>query len=161
MKLLAAVLLQSSAFLLGSWISADSHAQEAPAAASIVLQTPAKAPLHVTKLVITDVEIGKGDEVQNNMTVEVHYTGWLYNPKAPNLRGAQFDSSRVSGTPLSFQVGARQVIRGWDQGLIGMRVGGKRILQIPSYLGYGVNGSDNIPPNTHLVFEVELVSIKK
>lgn len=160
MKLLAAVLLQSSAFLL-TVLSVESHAQEAASAPSIVLQAPAKAPLHVTKLVVTDVEIGKGDEVQNHMTVEVHYTGWLYNPKAPNLRGLQFDSSRPSGTPLSFQVGARQVIRGWDQGLIGMRVGGKRILQIPSYLGYGVNGSDNIPPNTHLVFEVELVSIKK
>ena len=161
MKVLAAVLLHTSTLLLGAWLSADIYAQEAPAAASMVLQAPAKAPLHVTKLVITDTEVGKGDEVQNHMTVEVHYTGWLYNHKAANLRGIQFDSSRPSGTPLAVQVGARQVIRGWDQGLLGMRVGGKRILQIPSYLAYGVNGSDNIPPNTHLVFEVELMNIKK
>ena len=126
-----------------------------------VVQTTTPAPLHLTKLGITDTAVGTGDEVVNGMIVEVHYTGWLYNHKAWTLKGAQFDTSRDSGTPLQVMVGAKQVIRGWDMGLLGMKVGGKRTLMIPAYLGYSTQGSGNIPPNTHLVFEVELVSLKK
>ncbi|WP_373921720.1 FKBP-type peptidyl-prolyl cis-trans isomerase [Undibacterium cyanobacteriorum] len=118
-------------------------------------------PLHVQKLVSVDTQVGTGDEVKNGDVIEVHYTGWLYNSKAPNLRGAKFDSSRDSGTPLNFMVGGRQVIRGWDIGVIGMKVGGKRTLLIPAYLGYSTQGSGNIPPNAHLYFEVELLAIKK
>lgn len=121
----------------------------------------APAPLHITKLGIVDTLVGTGDEVTTGSLVEVHYTGWMYNHKALNLHGAKFDSSRDAGMPLSVQVGARQVIRGWDQGLLGMRVGGKRTLMIPAYLAYSTQGSGNIPPNTHLVFDVELVSLKK
>lgn len=131
----------------------------APTAASAIPSAP--APLHITKLGIIDTVVGSGEEVTNGVVVEVHYTGWLYNHKAWNLHGAQFDTSRDAGTPLQVQVGAKQVIRGWDLGLLGMKVGGKRTLLIPAYLGYSTQGSGNIPPNTHLVFEVELVSIKK
>lgn len=139
-------------------------AQSASEPASNSQTTPAvtePAPLHITKLSIIDTVVGTGDAVTNGVVVEVHYTGWLYNHKAWNLHGAQFDTSRDTGTPLQVQVGAKQVIRGWDMGLLGMKVGGKRTLLIPAYLGYSTQGSGNIPPNTHLVFDVELVSIKK
>ncbi|MBY0573203.1 MAG: FKBP-type peptidyl-prolyl cis-trans isomerase [Undibacterium sp.] len=119
------------------------------------------APLHITKLEKIDTVVGTGEEVTNGTQVEVHYTGWIYNHKALNLHGAKFDSSRDAGSPLAVLVGARQVIRGWDMGLLGMKVGGKRTLLIPAYLAYSTQGSGNIPPNTHLVFDIELVAIKK
>jgi FKBP-type peptidyl-prolyl cis-trans isomerase FkpA len=122
---------------------------------------PSPAPLHITKLLYIDTVIGTGDVLTNMATAQMHYTGWIYDNKAADLHGIQFDSSKNSGEPLSFQVGARQVIRGWDIGVLGMKVGGKRTLFIPAYLGYSVAGSNNIPPNTHLVFEVELVGITK
>ena len=124
-----------------------------------VLAKPA-APLHVSALIKNDTQIGSGDEARYGALVEVHYTGWIYNNKAENLHGAQFDSSRTGGTPFAFQLGARQVIKGWDLGVLGMKVGGKRTLIIPSYLAYGTKGSASIPPNTHLVFDVELLSVK-
>jgi FKBP-type peptidyl-prolyl cis-trans isomerase FkpA len=136
-------------------------AQEANAASTPQTTAPAPAPLHITKLGIIDTVVGTGEEAANGNTVEVHYTGWLYNHKALNLHGAKFDSSFDAGKPLSIQLGMRQVIRGWDMGLLGMKVGGKRTLLIPAYLGYSTQGSGNIPPNTHLVFDVELVSVKK
>lgn len=140
--------------------SASQTAVEA-SAASTPQAVVAPAPLHITKLGIIDTVIGTGEEATNGSTVEVHYTGWLYNHKALNLHGAKFDSSRDAGTPLSITLGMRQVIRGWDMGLLGMKVGGKRTLLIPAYLGYSTQGSGNIPPNSHLVFDVELVSVKK
>ena len=124
-------------------------------------QTLAAAPLHITKLEIIDTVVGTGEEVVNGSNVTVNYTGWLYNPKALNLHGPKFDSSYDSGNPLTFMVGARFVIRGWDMGLLGMKVGGKRTLKIPAYLGYSTKGSGSIPPNTHLVFDIELLEIKK
>ena len=106
-------ILTNSAFAQGSaTASADATAASAP-------QTTTPAPLHLTKLGITDTVIGTGDEVVNGTIVEVHYTGWLYNHKAWNLRGAQFDTSRDSGTPLQVMVGAKQVIRGWDMWFVG------------------------------------------
>ncbi|MBC3875220.1 FKBP-type peptidyl-prolyl cis-trans isomerase [Undibacterium flavidum] len=141
--------------------SAQAQSASEPASTNQTAAPASPAPLHITKLGITDTVVGTGEEVTNGMVVEVHYTGWLYNHKAWNLHGAQFDTSRDTGTPLQVQVGAKQVIRGWDLGLLGMKVGGKRTLLIPAYLGYSTQGSGNIPPNTHLVFDVELVSIKK
>ena len=97
-----------------------------------------------------------GDEVS------VHYTGWLYDQDAPNQRGQQFDSSIERGEPITFLLGAGRVIRGWDDGVAGMRVGGRRVLLIPADLGYGRKGAGGvIPPNASLVFEVELVDVKK
>lgn len=118
------------------------------------------APQHVSALSKTDMQIGSGVEATYGSLLEVHYTGWIYNPKAENLHGAQFDSSRDSGKPFSFQLGARQVIKGWEMGVQGMKVGGKRILVIPSYLAYGTSGSGSIAPNSHLVFEIELLGVK-
>jgi FKBP-type peptidyl-prolyl cis-trans isomerase FkpA len=134
---------------------------DAGSASAAQTTAAAPAPLHITKLSIIDTFVGSGEEVINGSMVEVHYTGWIYNHKALNLHGAKFDSSRDAGNPLAVQVGARQVIRGWDQGLLGMKVGGKRTLLIPAYLAYSTQGSGSIPPNTHLVFDVELVAIKK
>lgn len=126
-----------------------------------LLSVTGPGPLHILKLVSVDTAVGDGAEVKTGDSVEVHYTGWLYNNKANNLRGTKFDSSRDSGTPFSFLVGGRQVIRGWDMGVVGMKVGGKRTLLIPAYLAYSTQGSGVIPPNTHLVFDIELLAIKK
>lgn len=113
----------------------------------------------VQALTVIDVEVGTGAPVQRGDTAVVHYTGWLYDPDAGNRRGAQFDSSRGRET-FSFQLGAGRVIRGWDEGLEGMRVGGRRYLFIPPEYGYGERGSPPvIPPNATLVFDVELVEI--
>ena len=91
----------------------------------------------------------------------MHYTGWLYDERAPDRRGTQFDSSRNRNEPFTFLLGAGQVIRGWDDGVAGMRVGGRRTLLIPSGYGYGRRGAGGvIPPNASLVFEVELLDVK-
>jgi len=107
-----------------------------------------------------DVVVGDGAVVQNGDTAVVHYTGWLYDADAGNRRGAQFDSSRGFG-PFTFQLGAGRVIRGWDLGVAGMRVGGRRLLFIPADYGYGARGTPDgtIPPNAGLVFDVELVEV--
>jgi FKBP-type peptidyl-prolyl cis-trans isomerase FkpA len=111
-------------------------------------------------LVKTDTVVGKGKEAVAGKTVEVNYTGWLYEPKAPKQRGKQFDSS-VGRGPFSFPLGAGRVIRGWDEGVAGMKVGGKRTLVIPSELAYGKRGAGGvIPPDATLVFDVELLDVK-
>jgi len=113
----------------------------------------------VQTLTAIDVEVGTGEPLQRGDTAVVHYTGWLYDPDASNRRGQQFDSSRGRDT-FSFQLGAGRVIRGWDEGLEGMRTGGRRYLFIPPDYGYGARGSPPvIPPNATLVFDVELVEI--
>jgi FKBP-type peptidyl-prolyl cis-trans isomerase FkpA len=89
----------------------------------------------------------------------VNYTGWLYEPAAPQQRGKEFDSS-IGREPFSFQVGAGQVIKGWDVGVQGMKVGGKRTLIVPADMGYGAGGAGPIPPNATLVFEVELLDVR-
>ena len=111
-------------------------------------------------LVKTDTVVGKGKEAVSGRTVDVNYTGWLHDPKAPNQRGKQFDSS-VGRGPFSFPMGAGRVIPGWDQGVAGMKVGGKRTLVIPPELGYGAAGAPpDIPPNATLVFDVELLGVQ-
>ena len=96
------------------------------------------------------------------MVVIVHYTGWLYDPSAQDLRGRQFDSSRERGQPFSFHLGSGHVIRGWEQGIPGMKVGGTRRLVIPPELAYGSKGAGNgvIPPDATLLFEVELLAVE-
>ena len=111
-------------------------------------------------LVKTDTRVGKGNEAVPGKTVEVHYTGWLHDPAAKDMRGKQFDSSRGRG-PFSFPLGGGRVIKGWDEGVAGMKVGGMRTLVIPPELGYGARGAGGvIPPNATLVFEVELLDVK-
>ena len=106
-----------------------------------------------------DSVTGTGKEAVAGSTAVVNYTGWLYDPAANMQRGTQFDSS--SGRePFSFEVGGGQVIAGWDQGVAGMKVGGKRTLIVPAELGYGEGGAGPIPPNATLVFEVELLDVR-
>ena len=105
-------------------------------------------------LQIEEIECGDGEEAQKGDTLEVHYEGTLED-------GTKFDASRDHGSTFEFQVGAGQVIQGWDEGLIGMKIGGVRKLTIPPELGYGAAGAPPaIPPNSTLIFEIELVDIK-
>ncbi len=102
-----------------------------------------------------DVVVGVGTVAKAGREVAVHYTGWLWSNGA---KGAKFDSSKDRGEPFEFSLGARQVIAGWDEGVQGMKVGGKRTLLIPPQLGYGPRGAGGvIPPNATLLFEVELL----
>lgn len=101
---------------------------------------------------------GTGDIAQTGHNVVVHYTGWLQNPDGS--AGKKFDSSKDRNDPFSFALGAGQVIKGWDEGVQGMKVGGTRVLTIPASLGYGARGAGGvIPPNATLIFEVELLGI--
>ena len=129
-----------------------------------VYATPAvdkKVAVAPTALVKNDVKVGKGAEAKEGQTVAVHYTGWLFDAKASDFHGKQFDSSRTRGTPFKFPLGAGRVIKGWDQGVQGMKVGGQRTLIIPAKLGYGERGAGGaIPPNAVLVFDVELIGVE-
>lgn len=105
-------------------------------------------------MVVDDVKFGTGEEVQKGDVVAVHYIGTLQD-------GTEFDNSKKRGAPFEFKVGGGQVIKGWDEGLVGMKVGGQRVLVIPSELAYGAQGVGNIiPPNSTLVFAIELLEIK-
>ncbi|TAL84328.1 MAG: FKBP-type peptidyl-prolyl cis-trans isomerase [Rhodanobacter sp.] len=115
----------------------------------------------VDKLTVIDQKVGTGAEAKPGMTVTVQYTGWLYDKDAKDKHGKKFDSSLDHGQPFSFVLGQGSVIEGWDKGVVGMRVGGKRTLLIPAALGYGAAGAgSDIPPNASLVFDVELLSAK-
>jgi FKBP-type peptidyl-prolyl cis-trans isomerase FkpA len=146
----AAILLVPSATTLA----------QAPASAPNALQS--KMGANVTNLEKIDSTVGTGAEAIKGKTVVVHYTGWLYDPNAADKKGKKFDSSRDRPTPFSFALGSGQVIAGWDEGVPGMRVGGKRTLIIPSYMAYGRRGAggDVIPPDATLIFEVELLEVK-
>lgn len=116
----------------------------------------------VTELRKIDVKAGTGAEAVDGRPVLVHYTGWLHDPAAPEGKGKKFDSSRDRGLPFGFIVGAGRVIKGWDQGVAGMKAGGQRTLIIPPSLGYGERGAGGglIPPNATLIFDVELVAVQ-
>jgi FKBP-type peptidyl-prolyl cis-trans isomerase FkpA len=108
-----------------------------------------------------DTKQGTGAEAVAGKAVVVHYTGWLYDPSAPEGKGKKFDSSLDRREPFSFPLGGGRVIRGWDEGVAGMKVGGKRTLIIPADLGYGARGAGGvIPPNAALVFDVELLEVR-
>ena len=107
-----------------------------------------------------DIKAGDGELASAGQNVKVHYTGWLYDPTADKSRGRKFDSSKDRNQPFGFGLGQGQVIRGWDEGVQGMKVGGTRVLTIPPQLGYGTRGAGGvIPPNATLVFEVELLGV--
>jgi FKBP-type peptidyl-prolyl cis-trans isomerase len=108
---------------------------------------------NLNKLIVDDVVLGNGDEVKSGDTVTVHYVGTLQN-------GQEFDNSNKRGTPFTFTVGEGKVIKGWEEGIVGMKKGGKRILVIPSDLGYGANGYGPIPGGASLVFAIDLIDIK-
>ena len=108
-----------------------------------------------TGLQYEDTTPGAGAEAKAGTPVTVHYTGWLYND---GVKGAKFDSSKDRNDPFEFDLGAGMVIKGWDEGVQGMKVGGTRLLVIPPQLGYGARGAGGvIPPNATLMFEVELL----
>jgi FKBP-type peptidyl-prolyl cis-trans isomerase FkpA len=115
----------------------------------------------VTELIRQDAQVGAGAEAQSGRVVVVHYTGWLYDASRPDRKGAKFDSSRDRNEPFSFNLGAGEVIPGWDEGVAGMKVGGRRTLTIPPDKGYGARGAGGvIPPNATLLFDVELLDVK-
>src|SRR5262245_45345529 len=108
-----------------------------------------------------DLAPGSGAEIKSGQNALVHYTGWLYDASAPDNKGKKFDSSVDRNEPFEFPVGAGMVIKGWDEGVVGMKVGGKRRLVIPPEMGYGSRGAGGvIPPGATLVFDVELVEIR-
>lgn len=119
------------------------------------------AQSNITELIKTDELAGGGNEAAAGRRVTVHYTGWLYDQAKADHKGKKFDSSRDRGEPFSFRLGKGEVIRGWDDGVAGMKVGGRRTLTIPPDYGYGARGAGGaIPPNATLVFDVELLDVR-
>ena len=132
-----------------------------PAAASATPALSSNLSATVKELQKIDIKQGTGPEALSGKPVLVHYTGWLYDSAAPEGKGKKFDSSRDRGVPFGFFLGSGKVIKGWDEGVVGMKVGGQRQLIIPPQLGYGERGAGGvIPPNATLIFDVELVEVK-
>ena len=119
----------------------------------------ATAPANYAPFTQSDLRVGTGAEAANGAQLTVHYTGWLFDEGAPAEKGPQFDSS-AGGEPLTYVLGQGQVIAGWDTGLPGMKVGGLRRLIIPPSLAYGGVRNQSIPPNSTLLFEVELLAVE-
>jgi FKBP-type peptidyl-prolyl cis-trans isomerase FkpA len=120
-----------------------------------------KLDAKVTQLQTIDTTVGSGTEAVKGKVVVVHYTGWLYDPTLPDKKGKKFDSSLDRKSPFSFPLGGGRVIRGWDEGVAGMRIGGKRTLIIPSEMAYGSRGAGGvIPPDATLIFDVELLQVR-
>lgn len=115
-----------------------------------------------SQLKIIDQKVGEGESADIGNTVNVHYTGWIYDENAPDNKGRKFDSSHDRKAHFSFMLGAGRVIKGWDQGVKGMKVGGERTLIIPPSMAYGSRGAGGvIPPNATLIFDVELVGLQE
>jgi peptidylprolyl isomerase len=133
-----------------SLIAVDGSGQTASLAGALEEASDNRGNLR--SMVIDDIKIGTGEEVKNGDTVSVHYIGTLQD-------GTEFDNSRKRGAPIEFEVGAGRVIQGWEEGLIGMKVGGERVLVIPPEMAYGEAGVGPIPPNATLVFALELMAI--
>lgn len=147
------VLAMCMVCLLAAACGEQQSPKSAPAAAAV------PPPSMLQK---TDVVTGTGEGISLGQVAVVHYTGWLYDPTAPEQKGTKFDSSRDRGEPFKFAIGAGQVIRGWDEGVQGMQPGGQRRLVVPADLGYGDRGAGNvIPPGATLVFDVELLKIEE
>ena len=133
-------------------LAACKRREEAPA-------VPLKADSSPVAFQKIDTTAGTGAEAKAGSHVTVNYTGWLYLPDAPDHHGEKFDSS-IGRKPFTFRLGSGMVIPGWDQGVEGMKVGGKRTLVIPAALGYGAEGAGPIPPNANLIFDVELLDVQ-
>jgi FKBP-type peptidyl-prolyl cis-trans isomerase FkpA len=142
--------------VIAATVSCGALAQDQPAPAVAAAAVP------VAELKIIDRKVGTGREVESGRAAMVQYTGWLYDPKAPDNKGKQFDTSANRGMPFGFIVGVGKVIKGWDQGILGMKVGGTRTLIIPPQMAYGNKDVANglIPPNSTLLFDIELVEVK-
>ena len=133
-------------------LTACKRREEAPSA-------PLKADSSAIQFQKIDTTVGTGAEAKAGSHVTVNYTGWLYLPDAPDHHGEKFDSS-IGRKPFTFRLGSGMVIPGWDQGVEGMKVGGKRTLVIPAALGYGAEGAGPSPPNANLIFDVELLDVQ-
>ena len=150
--------LRASALLALSVAIASTTLLAAGAAAPAIAQTPGRTMTTASGLQITDTQVGTGASPKTGQTCVMHYTGWLYQNGA---KGQKFDSSVDRGQPFEFPLGLGRVIKGWDEGVASMKVGGKRTLIIPPELGYGARGAGGvIPPNATLMFEVELLGVK-
>jgi len=152
-KLMIAALV--AAFAVGAANADEAKKDEAKAGEAKKCDAPPK------ELVMKDLALGAGDTVEFKSAALVSYKGWLWDGCAPDHKGEMFDSSENRVTPFGFVVGAGRVIKGWDEGVMGMKVDGKRLLIIPPDKGYGAAGAGNgkIPPNSTLVFEVILLKI--
>lgn len=128
--------------------------------ASLSTNAEGKFGARVTRLQIIEIVAGTGAEALPGMFVVVHYTGWLYDPAAADGRGAKVDSTADRNAAFGFYLDTGKVIKGWDEGMAGMRIGGKRTLVVPPDMAYGARGGDGIPPDAALVFEVELVDTR-
>ena len=149
------------AFVLVALVAAYAPIAGAQPAPSASPQAVSKMDATVTTLKKIDTKQGTGAEAVAGKPVAVHYTGWLYDPSKPEGKGAKFDSSVDRREPFVFPLGGGRVIRGWDEGVVGMKVGGKRTLIIPADMAYGARGAGGvIPPNAVLVFDVELLEVR-
>jgi FKBP-type peptidyl-prolyl cis-trans isomerase FkpA len=123
-------------------------------------KTALKIPSEIKNLIIEDNVVGTGSVAAKGKSLKVHYTGWFFDAKQPQMKGVQLDTS-VGKEPFTFTLGEKQVIAGWDEGLVNMKVGGKRKLYIPADLAYGSRGTRDevVPPNQALIFEIELLDV--
>jgi FKBP-type peptidyl-prolyl cis-trans isomerase FkpA len=123
--------------------------------------SPPPGQSDINTLETVDAKVGDGAEATWGKEVLVHYTGWIYDQNRSENRGREFDSSRDRNDPLAFTIGKAEVIKGWEEGVNGMKVGGRRVLTIPPDLAYGKEGfGDLIPPNSTLIFDIELIEVK-
>jgi FKBP-type peptidyl-prolyl cis-trans isomerase FkpA len=154
-------MIRRIAFIALLTAAAAAHAQQGAAQPAAQAESQAAAAA-APQVQVIDHKVGTGKEATLGSTVSVHYTGWFHKPMAKNQHGRKFDSSLDRGDPLEFRLGAGMVIKGWEQGVAGMKVGGKRTLIIPSDLAYGKRGAGggSIPPDSDLIFDVELLDVK-
>lgn len=130
-------------------------------AIDITLEKTLKEENKMTEFTTIDNQLGEGREAEKGLTITVHYSGWIYDENEDDKKGNKFDSSKDRNEPFTFVLGVGQVIKGWDDGFTGMKIGGTRTIIIPSEMGYGSRGAGSvIPPNADLIFDVELLGIQ-
>ena len=130
-------------------------------AIDITLEKTLKEENKMTEFTTIDNQLGEGREAEKGLTITVHYSGWIYDENEEDNKGNKFDSSKDRNEPFTFVLGVGQVIKGWDDGFAGMKIGGTRTIIIPSEMGYGSRGAGSvIPPNADLIFDVELLGIQ-
>ena len=155
-RVCSALAIGAGVSLAGGFVALPAQAQQTPS-----VQGTSKLDATRSDLQKVDVKQGAGAEATTGKAVVVHYTGWLYDTSKPDSHGVKFDSSRDRGVPFGFMLGAGRVIKGWDEGVAGMKAGGQRTLVIPPQMGYGERGAGGvIPPNATLIFDVELLEVK-
>src|SRR5690349_11320251 len=143
--------------ILASAVLVAACSKQAPEPKPATSNSTTTSEAQITELQKIELKPGAGEGITAGQQAVVHYTGWLYEPGQDESKGKQFDSSRESGRPFRFVIGAGKVIKGWDEGVQGMQVGGQRRLVVPASLGYGEHGAGDgvIPPNATLVFDIE------